>query len=429
MDNLTDLQLWLKNLVDKSNFKIENIKFSNSKSWKFDKNKLHHESNCFFKIIGLQWIYSFNNIEKQPFIDQREVGFLGFLLRKNNEQNELLVQAKIEPGNIGIIQLAPTLQVTDSNSKRIHGGNETPYLQIFNNNKNDFCYSFLQSEQGTRFYNKMNQNVLLESNMEIDILENYQWIQIETILNLLQTDFLFNTDARSVITCSPWENLINRVPFTKYNDKFSKELRISYIENSDLNTVQEIKDYILILRQNEIRSEIISINEIYDWKLDDFCLSDINNQNFMIRQIKVETNYREVFTWDQPILDSYNNGLIILLCGRKNNKLHFLFKTVNEPGLINQVELTPVITNYQDFLIYKEKISKGKKIIDSFQSEEGGRFFQDINHFQIIDIGNIFLSNKNEFWLTLKDIRELLNESSWFTNESRSIISFLLTWL
>lgn len=42
------------------------------------------------------------------FIEQREIGTLRFIARPRGDRLDLLVHAKAEPGNVGIVQLAPT---------------------------------------------------------------------------------------------------------------------------------------------------------------------------------------------------------------------------------------------------------------------------------------------------------------------------------
>jgi oxidase EvaA len=45
----------------------------------------------------------------QPIINQPEVGYLGFIVKKINGVMHFLIQAKIEPGNVNCVQLSPTI--------------------------------------------------------------------------------------------------------------------------------------------------------------------------------------------------------------------------------------------------------------------------------------------------------------------------------
>lgn len=67
----------------------------------------------------------------QPIINQPEIGFLGFIVKKIQGVYHFLMQAKIEPGNLNVVQLSPTLQATRSNYTRVHKGAIPKYLEYF----------------------------------------------------------------------------------------------------------------------------------------------------------------------------------------------------------------------------------------------------------------------------------------------------------
>jgi len=151
---------WFSGLIKKSGFHIEWIPLSKSRFWFLKEGIISHKSGHFFRIIGLRFHDLKGNLTDQPFIDQREIGTLGFLIREIKQKKEILVQAKIEPGNTNIIQLAPTCQATKSNSLRFHGGKEPPFSHFFTEEHPQVISSTLQSEQGSRFLNKRNRNIL-----------------------------------------------------------------------------------------------------------------------------------------------------------------------------------------------------------------------------------------------------------------------------
>mgnify|MGYP000674128209 CR=1 FL=1 len=88
------------------------------------------------------------------------------------------MQAKIEPGNLNIVQLSPTLQATRSNYTRVHGGKSPNYLEYFNGEKEVYVLvDQLQSEQGARFLHKRNRNIIVEINEdeEISVKDGFIW--------------------------------------------------------------------------------------------------------------------------------------------------------------------------------------------------------------------------------------------------------------
>lgn len=409
---MNKLHSWFTNLIIKSDFHIEWIPLSKSRSWFFKNGKIVHKSGHFFKIIGFA---------NQPLIDQREIGVLGFLIRERKQKNEILVQAKIEPGNLNTIQLAPTCQATKSNSLMIHGGSEPPFSHLFNEEHPQVISNTLQSEQGSRFYKKRNRNILALSNQKLNIPDSHKWIPIDKLLNLLSKDYLINTDARSVLVCSPWGKLVNRIPFSRTQTTFVNELNQSYQQKINTKEFEKMKKEIILKQRAKYKKVIVPIDQLKNWKVSNLGIEPIQKKLFRIRYIKVKAKNREVPEWDQPIIDSYGEGRVDLICGRINGVLHFNFKVINEPGLYNNVELSPITENHIDY--------PDKKVIASIlQSDEGGRFYQDTSKYQIIDIGKADMT-MDGFWLNLAQIQNLSLKNCWFTNEARSVLSLLLYWL
>lgn len=409
---MNKLRSWFTNLIQKSDFRIEWIPLSKSSSWRYKNGKIVHKSGRFFEIIGLA---------NQPFIDQREIGTLGFLIRERKQKKEILVQAKIEPGNSKTIQLAPTCQATKSNSLMVHGGSEPPFSHLFTKEHPQIISSTLQSEQGSRFFKKRNRNILAVSSQKLDIPDSHQWTPVEKVLALLTEDYLINTDARSVLTCSHWDKLVGWIPFSRLKDNFSKELRLSYKQSIKTGQFEKMKKDLITEQKKNHLKKIIPLDKLSGWKITDLEIRPLSKKSFKVRYLKVTAKNREVPEWDQPIIDSYEEGLMNLVCGRINGILHFNFSIIIEPGLYNNAELSPAFISLSNY-------PKAKVIRTVLQSDEGGRFYQDTTRYQVVDIGQADLSLPG-YWLNLAQIQNLLVKNGWFTNEARSAISLLLYWL
>ncbi len=98
-----------------------------------DTGNLIHESGKFFSIEGITVRTNWGQVPEwdQPIINQPEIGLLGILAKRINGILHFLMQAKIEPGNINLVQISPTLQATKSNAARVHKGNPPHYLDYF----------------------------------------------------------------------------------------------------------------------------------------------------------------------------------------------------------------------------------------------------------------------------------------------------------
>ena len=107
------------------------------------------------------------------------------------------------PGNIDNIQLSPTVQATKSNYLRAHGGRKTKYLQFFiKKNSNLKVLTDLRlSEQGTRYLDKSNKNILVEiKKQKIQKNKNFIWLSKKDLIYLIKKKNLLNMDSISVFS-------------------------------------------------------------------------------------------------------------------------------------------------------------------------------------------------------------------------------------
>lgn len=128
---------WMKSQNEEVVSNIMQIPISELRGWSYRDDRIRHNSGKFFSIDGIHIRTNYRNTPEwdQPIINQPEIGFLGFIVKKFNGVLHFLLQAKIEPGNLNIVQLSPTLQATRSNYTRVHGGKAPTYLEYFNGEK------------------------------------------------------------------------------------------------------------------------------------------------------------------------------------------------------------------------------------------------------------------------------------------------------
>ena len=170
------LNNWIVKQKKKNLMNIKRVNLSSTEGWGINSFEIFNKKKKFFSIRP----YKFRNQNKKvwyhPLIIQKEVGILGVIKQKINKIDHYLLQAKIEPGNIDNIQLSPTVQATKSNYLRAHGGKKTKYLKYFIKKKKEISVltNLKLSEQGTRYFEKSNRNILVEvKNEKIEKNKNF----------------------------------------------------------------------------------------------------------------------------------------------------------------------------------------------------------------------------------------------------------------
>lgn len=446
---------WLESRRNAIKVDVKKIKFSDLQNWGFQavSHNLAHSSGKFFSIEGVRINTNWGNVESwsQPIINQPEIGFLGIITKKIDGILHFLMQAKIEPGNINYVQLSPTLQATKSNYTMVHKGNPPHYLEEFRNRpaETKVLLDQLQSEQGARFLRKRNRNIIIEIEKEIEVKEDFCWLTLGQIHTLLGYDNVINMDTRTVISGIPFGNYDRNTvhlyeairPMQADDLEFASGMFLSAIENDNhLNTLEEIISWITELKSiYDLDVERIPLAELSDWTISDRDISHKDGKYFKVIAVHSEIANREVNAWTQPLVESVQEGIIAFIVKRIKGVYHFLVQAKLEAGNMDIIELAPTVqcltgnyrkgqneyeVPYLDYVL--ENISNEKRVkYDTFQSEEGGRFYREQNRNLILVADEDFEEDlpENYCWITLNQLKTFIQFNNYLNIQSRSLIS------
>ena len=201
---------WFNKKREESDMIVEEIGINDLDKWTVDKNSgnMTHDSGGFFEVIGVKVSNTFDReVGKkgwtQPMIGKNPGGILGILMKRINGIPHYLLQAKAEPGNIGKLQLSPTLQATTSNLLKAHGGIRPKFSEYFDEPKNaKIIYAKWQSEDGGRFHLKSNYNMIVEVDVdeEFNIPDSFIWVTLYQIKQLLKIENFVGPHIRGIIS-------------------------------------------------------------------------------------------------------------------------------------------------------------------------------------------------------------------------------------
>ena len=201
---------WFNKKREESDMTVQEIGINDLDKWNVSSTtgNISHESQGFFEIIGVKVSNTFDReVGKkgwtQPMIANNPGGILGLLMKKFNGIPHYLVQAKAEPGNIGKLQLSPTLQATTSNLLKAHGGTKPLFAEYFDEDENpNIVYVKWQSEDGGRFHLKSNYNMIVEVNEdeELTIPDYFIWVTLFQIKQLLKIENFVGPHIRGIIS-------------------------------------------------------------------------------------------------------------------------------------------------------------------------------------------------------------------------------------
>ncbi len=205
LNKIEEILSWITNL--KSNFELDVrlIPLNSISEWKKTDSEIHHIDNKYFSVIAAN--VSISNREvvswSQPLIKSAQEGLIGFIVKKIGNVYHFLIQAKVEAGNLDILELAPTVQCLTGNYRK--GLNEYDVLYIdtlLNANQEQVLFKAMQSEEGGRFYQEQNLNIIVEvgEDFPIEVPENFCWMTLNQLYLLIQFNNYLNIQARSLIS-------------------------------------------------------------------------------------------------------------------------------------------------------------------------------------------------------------------------------------
>jgi len=447
---------WLNERKRNVSVNVTKIAFDNMDNWGFDAatSNLKHSSGRFFAIEGIEVETNWGKKNRwtQPIINQNEIGFLGIIAQKRNGILHFLMQCKIEPGNINFVQLSPTLQATKSNYSRVHKGNAPLYLEYFvkeNRDKHTILLDQLQSEQGARFLRKRNRNIIIEVNEDIDVYEDFCWLTLGQIHQLLTHDNVINMDTRTVISGIPFGDYgqdvillydVLRSAFIP-DLEFESAMLYSAIENENhLHNNAEIISWFTELKtQYELVLRRIPLSALDEWEITEREVRHKEGKYFKVIAVRSEIENREVISWNQPLIESVQEGIIAFIIKKINGIYHFMVQAKLEAGNLDILEMAPSVQcltgNYRkeyaeyepEFLEYVlESLNDEKRVrYNTLQSEEGGRFYKEQNRNIIIEAEHDFDETlpKGYIWMTLNQLKMFIRYNNYLNIQARSLIS------
>jgi len=374
--------------------------------WKLkDKQEgLKHKTGKFFSVEGIKVITSCPYVRQtwsQPIIVQPEVGFLGFVTKIINGTLFFLIQAKIEPGNIGAAQFSPTLQATRSNYKRAHHGATPNYLSLFLDlSACTVLVDQLQVEQGGRFLQKQNRNIVILTNTNLEAKDGFEWVTLGELDELIRCDNTLNMSTRSVLGNFKLSCIYSRNIFSCMETKISAVKSMSFFASH--------KGYDLQIRK-------VPLDRMDGWELSEKSIRRFDSKFFEVIALNISIQGREVSSWVQPMIRPLGLGICGLLLRNGEKGIEVLMQGKFECGIEGGFILGPTVQHLiggyfqrtTDIPFFSELTSvDGVVLHDTMQSEEGGRFYEESNRNILKLVDDDFNSPlpQNYIWLTIEEL-------------------------
>lgn len=442
VNSLESIREWIDTRNARLKVNIEKIDFSYEGFWYYDKRDgyIRNENNSFFQIAGYQEIEDDHIVAEQPIIIQKEIGYLGIICKMIDGELNFLMQAKVEPGNVNVVQISPTLQATKSNFLRRHGGKSPDYLDYFIEAGNyDVIVDQVQSEQSSRFYKKRNRNIIIFVENDVPVIESHKWMTLGQIKELMKVNNLVNMDTRTVISCLPFSDELSMEYMEEIRPMIQDySLYESFFKKPDYDAIRKIfnkiNDYKMFSRD---KSRILPLRSLKGWEMNSKEIVCKKPYDFKVIYCRIEIEDREVKYWEQPLIEALGKAVFGIFTCIMDGIRKYLVCVKHEMGCFDFAELGPVVqmepSNPRVKLNTVEKLFLDKMdrrediIVDVVLSEEGGRFFHEENRNVVIAIEKDEIKDipDDYFWLDYATISEMIQFNNCVNIQLRNLISLI----
>jgi oxidase EvaA len=206
INSMKEIMSWITKLKVFAELEVTPIALNMVNHWQKDEKSIFHIDRKYFEIILVKTEIDNREVRtwNQPLIRSAQEGIIAFIIKRINGVYHFLVQAKMEPGNFDIIELAPTVQCLTGNYRKGKNEYEVPYLDVvlnYDNYEGIVHYSTMQSEEGGRFYKEQNKNMIIEvgDKFSNDVSDKYIWMTLNQLKTFINFDNYVNIQARSLL--------------------------------------------------------------------------------------------------------------------------------------------------------------------------------------------------------------------------------------
>lgn len=184
---------------------VEPVGLSALPGWIRDHDRVRHEHGRYFDVVGVAVRARSREVSgwSQPLFEPVARGVVAFLTRRFDGVPHLLVHARAEPGLLGAVELAPTVQCTPENYAHLPAGRRPHFLDaVLSGTGASVLYRAVHTEEGGRFRDASSVYTVLESRLGQSALPpGYMWVTPGQLGSLLLHGQYVNVQARTLLAC------------------------------------------------------------------------------------------------------------------------------------------------------------------------------------------------------------------------------------
>ena len=196
---------WMTELKSQTRLDVCSMPLRQVADWTTGTHEISHDDKRFFSVIAVSVESGNREVSSwtQPIIRPQQEGLVAFVTKEIDGVLNLLVQAKVEPGNLDLLEMAPTIQCLTGSIRNAAAEDVPPLLNLALESPVDcFESSTMQSEEGGRFFLEQNRNLIIKAGGSIpaEVPDNYIWMTMGQAKTFVKYNNHVNAQARCLLT-------------------------------------------------------------------------------------------------------------------------------------------------------------------------------------------------------------------------------------
>jgi oxidase EvaA len=174
--------------------------------WHKGEMDIAHSGGDYFSIIACEVEAASREVGSwsQPLVRACASGLSALIVKDIDGILHALVQAKVEPGLMNTVEIAPSVQCTTGDYRRGPKESRAPFLDyVLNAKQSQTRFDSHLSEEGGRFFREANRNMILEADSSFPeaLPRNYLWATLRQLKQLVEGSNMLNVECRCLLSC------------------------------------------------------------------------------------------------------------------------------------------------------------------------------------------------------------------------------------
>ncbi|MDB1090147.1 NDP-hexose 2,3-dehydratase family protein [Streptomyces sp. ACA25] len=197
---------WITGERTRQELLVREIPLRSVRSWHRVDGRISHEDGLFFDIVGVGVEAVGREVGHwdQPMLAPRGTGLVALLVREIDGVLHALMHAKVEPGHLDVLELAPTVQCTPQTYDHLPRQARPRFLdEVLGAAAQHVRFTAVHSEEGGRFLHARTRYMIVETGSEVPLQQppEFRWLTLHQLGALLRHSYYLNMQARSIVAC------------------------------------------------------------------------------------------------------------------------------------------------------------------------------------------------------------------------------------